>query len=121
MCRLHLFTSHNSEQVSTTFRIFQIIKSIYTIAEFSSEARAAHGPAGRPAAAVTPARSARQCLVISLLYIERLCSTAKMALLRGTARPFMSMRWPQGHRATRFTEWAAERTDADTLGGKGAY
>lgn len=46
--------------------IFQIIKSIYTIAEFSSE-----------------------CLVISLLYIERLCSTTKHALVIANWQPIL--------------------------------
>lgn len=46
--------------------IFQIIKSIYTIAEFSSE-----------------------CLVISLLYIERLCSTTKQPILICNWQPIL--------------------------------
>ena len=53
-----LFNQEQPADGPTEQSIFQIIKSIYTIAEFSSE-----------------------CLVISLLYIERLCSTTKCALL----------------------------------------
>lgn len=61
-----LFNQQQPEEGPSEQSIFQIIKSIYTIAEFSSE-----------------------CLVISLLYIERLCSTAKMALLRNNWQPIL--------------------------------
>ena len=49
-----------------------------------------HGVATAPQGRSTPRPPARpQCLVISLLYIERLCSTANMVLLKSNWQPIL--------------------------------